>query len=195
MSIGALQTPADLARFVEDRLASPGPHTTGAVSGERVDASTMNLAGRITPTDTAFPAARVFNSVAQSIATVTNTILTFDSERFDTDAIHSTTATTSRLTATTAGVYAISASIEWASVAATDPRHIRLKLNGLTDIAKSRTAAPGGAVHEQSITTLYKLAAGEYVEVEVRQASGGALNVQASGNYSPEFSMAWVAQG
>jgi hypothetical protein len=45
----------------------------------------------------------------------------------------------------------------------------------------------------QTVTTVYDLAAGDYLEVFAYQDSGGALNVQTNANYSPEFSMVLVA--
>jgi len=134
--------------------------------------------------------ARVYNSGALTITNNTLTALTFDSERFDTDTIHSTASNTSRLTATTAGKYAISGHIEWAANA-TGHRLIAIRLNGTTSLASiRRNAISGGAATEQqSIATIYELAVNDYVELHVLQTSGGNLNVNAAGNYSPEFSM------
>ena len=39
------------------------------------------------------------------------------------------------------------------------------------------------------VTTIYQLTAGDYVEVRAYQNSGGALNVNSTANYSPEFWM------
>jgi hypothetical protein len=43
------------------------------------------------------------------------------------------------------------------------------------------------------VATRYPLVVNDYVEAVVRQTSGGALNVLALGNQSPEFMMARVA--
>ena len=49
----------------------------------------------------------------------------------------------------------------------------------------------GGAFIDgsQSIATIYELAVDDYVELLVRQNSGGALNISTKSNQSPEFSM------
>ena len=45
------------------------------------------------------------------------------------------------------------------------------------------------AVEDMSISTEYSLAVNDYVELVVYQSSGGALDVNAAANYSPEFGM------
>lgn len=136
------------------------------------------------------PGARVFNSANISIPDSTNTTLTFDSERFDTDTIHSTSSNQGRLTATTAGVYIITGHVTWAANA-TGYREVFIKLNGTTTIAESTHNANVGATTHQSIATIYKLAAADYVELRVNQTSTAALNVTTNGNFSPEFAMMW----
>ena len=59
--------------------------------------------------------ARVYNNANISIPDSTVTALTFNSERWDTDSIHSTVSNTSRLTAQTASKYDIKGNIKWAS--------------------------------------------------------------------------------
>ena len=55
--------------------------------------------------------ARVHNSANISVSDSTWTSMTFDSERYDTDSIHSTASNTSRLTCVTAGKYLIIATL------------------------------------------------------------------------------------
>lgn len=138
------------------------------------------------------PRARVYNSAALSIPNGLVTALTFNSERYDTDNIHSTSSNTSRLTATTAGTYLIIANVSFASNT-TGERVCRIRLNGTTTIGNVAAAPVTGDSTTQSVSTQYALAAGDYVEVEAFQTSGGALNVEANANYSPEFSMIRLA--
>src|SRR4051794_16526480 len=56
------------------------------------------------------PSCAVYNDAAQSIPDGALTALTFNTEHFDTDSIHSTSSNTSRLTCQTAGIYVITAS-------------------------------------------------------------------------------------
>lgn len=135
--------------------------------------------------------ARVYNSAAITISNATDTALTFNSERFDTDTIHSTVSNTGHLTATTAGVYVISATIEFAANA-TGQRTAWLRLNGATLIASLTFTAGAADGHAIAITTIYKLAATDYVEIGVYQDSGGNLDVISGANKSPEFAMAKI---
>ena len=132
-------------------------------------------------------AARVFNSGAIATVNNTNKVLTFDSERYDTDTIHSTSSNTGRLTTKTAGKYGIIGNAAWFG----DPSDatIYIRLNGSTFIARSSIV---GDYRVMNVSTDYNLAVDDYVELVVIQGSGGALNITANSNYSPEFMMARV---
>jgi hypothetical protein len=130
--------------------------------------------------------ARVYNNANISIATATNVNLTFNTERYDTDSIHSTVSNTSRLTANTAGIYLISAAISWENDV-NGSRQMGLYLNGSTQCAISRVCADDPVRH--TVSTIYELSVGDYFEVRVYQDSGSTLNVLVAGNYSPEFMM------
>lgn len=133
----------------------------------------------------AFSGARVYNSANISISTGTSTALTFNSERYDTDSYHDTGSNTSRLTAPATGYYRITGIVRWASNA-TSYRQIGIQLNGGAFIAFV-IGPPASTVCVQIVTCDYQLSAADYVELAVRQDTGGALNVDASANYSPEF--------
>lgn len=134
------------------------------------------------------PAARVYNNANISINNDTATALTFNSERYDTDSIHSTSSNTGRLTCVTAGKYHASCSIRFAAHA-TGSREVYIRLNGSTAIADFRIPTTSGGVPIIAFGTDYDLAVDDYLEVMVRQNSGGSLNVDAASNYSPEFMM------
>jgi hypothetical protein len=122
-------------------------------------------------------------------------LLTFDSERFDTDTIHSTTTNTGRLTCHTAGKYVVIGNITFAGNA-TGQRTCVIVLNGTTTIAQWNVNAVGGGLGgDMNVSAIWAFAVNDYVELHVIQTSGGALNVLAlSGGRSPEFSMAIVNQ-
>jgi hypothetical protein len=137
--------------------------------------------------------ARVYNNANLSIANTTDTALTFNSERFDTDSIHSTSSNTSRLTCQTPGVYLIHADVSFA-INASGLRFVYLRLNGTTIIAESSMMPIStGARSHMVVTTLYELDAGDYVEVLVYQTSGGSLTVDYLAAHSPEFGMVRIA--
>lgn len=132
---------------------------------------------------------RIYNNANISIPDATFTQLTFNSERFDTDTMHSTVSNTGRITFTTAGKYIVVASVQWDSNA-TGQRVVGILLNGATIIAQERDNAGAAINHDHAVATMYDFAATDYVEVRVFQNSTAALNVAVNANFSPEF-MAW----
>ena len=135
---------------------------------------------------------RVFNSAVQSISNATETAVTFDSERWDTDNMHSTTANTSRLTAVTAGKYFILANVGFAQNG-TGIRFLRLRLNGNEALPIAGVYVPASADinsdHRMFVATYYNMALNDFVEVIIYQDSGGALNTLQNAQESPEFMM------
>jgi hypothetical protein len=140
------------------------------------------------PTSAYSEGARVYHSVAQSIADITWTILAFDSEDWDTDGIHDTVTNNSRLTCQTAGKYVVFANIGWAGNS-TGSRFLRFWLNGATWSHASIVPPPGLNICTQVLVAIMELAVGDYVEVKVYQDSGGALDVSYYAGFSPVFGM------
>jgi hypothetical protein len=166
-------------------------HTSGTIelSTSKIDADEANeLVAAM-----ANNSVRVYNDANISIPDNTLTVLTFNTERFDTGALHSTSANTSRLTCVTAGKYLITGNVQWA-FNATGDRMLEVLLNGATSIAKQQVEPVSGTnlLTVQVVTTVYHLAAADYVELRVYQNSGGALNAQVAANYSPEFGMSFI---
>lgn len=138
------------------------------------------------------PHAAVFNSAAQSIPDSTHTALTFDSEHVDVGGMHSTSSNTSRLTIPSGadGWYDVGGCVEFAAVNTTGIREVELRLNGLSLIAIQQVTA-ANIVQQVTVNRKSQLVAGDYIELTVFQSSGGALNVNASALYSPEFWIEW----
>ncbi|MFA6029570.1 MAG: hypothetical protein WC969_06940 [Elusimicrobiota bacterium] len=133
-------------------------------------------------------AVRVYNSAAIPTAINTVTPLTFNSERFDPVDMHSTTVNTGRLTAPIPGVYHITLSVEFAQFAGACFKWFAIVYNGATQIARNEFYSNGNSLDSTTLDALYYLNAGDYVSTEVRQTCG-AVNIDAVGNYSPEFMM------
>lgn len=136
-----------------------------------------------------YPKCRVFNSTSVSIATSTATVLSFDSESFNSNNNHSTTINPSRLTCQTAGTYLIGGQVVFATNG-NGSRLADIKLNGATVIASQKTLSATSSPAMVHVVTLYQLNVGDYVELEATQSSGGGLNVQA-GSDGPIF---WMTQ-
>lgn len=138
---------------------------------------------------------RVYSDAAISILSGVATALTFNQERYDVGALHSTSSNTGRLTSPVAGIYTI-----WGGATlSTDTDYVDLeiaiRLNGTTGIAEQRTVvAFGSGVQYLFIAAIYRLAATDYVELVVKQTntSGGAEDVDVQANYSPEFAMHYL---
>lgn len=163
-------------------------HTNGTNS---IGSASVFAAGSI-------PTARAYHDANQSIADATTVALVFNSERWDTDTIHSTAVNTGRLTCVTGGKYLIVAQVAWdEGTNATGYRVVGIRYNGLQTIAvDSRTSAGNTiGITYQQISTQFALSATDYVEVIVQHNGGAAKNILASGatQYArSEFYMTWL---
>lgn len=125
------------------------------------------------------PAARAKMATPQAITSAINTYVAFDAEDYDTDGIHDTAVNTTRLTIKTPGLYIVQAGIVWPTTSATGMRHVVIQRNRTDSL--SEQDSPGSTVAGPVMTTggVYNLAAGDYLEVLVRQDSGGSLTIPA----------------
>lgn len=139
------------------------------------------------------PHCRVFNSAAISTTTAVALQLTFDSERYDVGAMHSTSTSTGRLTVPTggAGKYHVFGHVEFASNA-TGYRDLALRVNGTTQIGSQIVAGVSGVVTQLSVASMWAMAVGDFFDLVVLQTSGGNLNVNATPGNSAEFGCAWA---
>lgn len=142
------------------------------------------------------PMCRVYNNAGQNIATATFTALTFNSERYDTAGLHSTSSNTSRITIPTGGggIYHIGASVRFASNS-TGARVVRIRRNGSGYIGVQEADASATGDHRMSLACDYFLFEGDYIEVMAFQSSGGVLSVDSESAMSPEFWVHWVGLG
>lgn len=138
--------------------------------------------------------ARVFNSVDISVPPSGPgewRTLSFDSKRWDSGQLHDSATNPSRLKAPTEGKYYIFANITWESPIGSGVWGLRLQLNGKTVIAEQSMPNPQLPFRtSMSVGTLYALAAGDYVEVQVLQISGALMFIRHVPATSPEFGMA-----
>jgi hypothetical protein len=147
------------------------------------------------------PLCRVYHSADQTTTSGSPLILAFNSERYDTDGMHDTAANNTRITFQTAGFYYVTLGATFASNA-TGYRVVNIKLNGASSyIASNSVAAANGNATRVVVSCLYYFSAGDYIEAEVTQNSGGSLAVSSSSafnsafQYSPEFSAHFVSVG
>ena len=131
--------------------------------------------------------ARVYNSGDLTIGTGSWTSLTFDSERWDPQEMHSTVSNTGRLTAVVSGLYlAIGHAVFEAN--ATGERYFRITKGISSSIAQNNYDGHSVAIHGIVTTQMY-MNAGEYLTFDVYQNSGGDLDILQADYYTPEFMM------
>jgi hypothetical protein len=138
----------------------------------------------ITHTQTGPIGASVYTSGALTIATVTRVVLTWDSEKFDTAALHDPAVNPSRLTVPVgaAGTYLALFKGLWQG-SGVGQRQARFLINAaplVTDIQLGSAAIN----MSNSLQVLTTLVAGDYVEIDVYQDTAGNLDVLAAATFS-----------
>ncbi|HEX5525172.1 MAG TPA: hypothetical protein VFX53_17135 [Pedococcus sp.] len=140
------------------------------------------------------PLVELRQTVAQSLPHNTFTSVTFTTEDIDTNTMHDTVTNPSRITVIKAGRYQLSGAIAF-DINANNSRG--------TQWAKGGTVLPGSTINVASSgagvytvipmrTKIVTLAAGEYVEAQAWQNTGGALNTIAAGENACTISVEYV---
>jgi hypothetical protein len=122
------------------------------------------------------PVCQARQTVSQSLATATWTSLLLDTEDLDSDGAHSTVTNTSRFTTQVAGTYLCAGGVGHASNA-TGYRGACLAVNGtfVNGSVQFANAVNGQITGLATRTMLIALNAGDYLEVQGFQNTGGAL--------------------
>jgi hypothetical protein len=183
----ATYTPTAAAITIQEEDGTPtGSLTTLKVpSGSLVDNGGGSFSIRDVPAG--FIGCSLYHTTTQSIPNSTDSKLLYDSEFFDTDGFHSTVSNTSRVTipAGLAGKYLLTGRVTWAGNS-TNSRWIRFMKNGSDNgiFGQGTVIYPGHAnTFAMMATAMVDLVAGDYVEVNVFQNSGGSLNAGSTNNY------------
>jgi len=124
-----------------------------------------------------FVGALVTKSISQSVANATNATLTWNVESFDTNGFHDNSTNNTRMTIPTGygGTYYWSTTVGWGTSAAAGNKTIQIRKNAATIFYNEY---PDNAkVDFINLSGILNLAAADYLEVMVRQSSGGAVNV------------------
>lgn len=136
------------------------------------------------------PGARVYNGSAVTLTTNTETAIPLDSELWDSGGWHSTSSSNTRVTVDKPGMYLVSATLAYAGHA-TGYRDLQIRLNGgATPIQKSsRPGVSASFATYVDTAFVYKLNAGDYLEMYAYQNSGGNLDVMSGGGYRPSLTV------
>ena len=134
----------------------------------------------------------LYKSAVQSISTGVWTAVTFDTEVYDTNSLHSTTTNTSRITIPTGltGKYLFTGNIVF-SASATGVRGINLYKDGSTykEIFMDSASSSYSTIQSWSIIT--SAVAGSYYETFVYQESGGSINLN-NGTAATSFQIQYL---
>jgi phage baseplate assembly protein gpV len=170
--------------------------SASTITGSNSEGSALTFARADHNHEVNLPGCRVYSSSNVSVANASSTAITFNQERYDPYGMHSTSSNTSRVTVPKDGVYLITGNIRTASNS-TGVRDLMIVVDGSTTIAFNglKANATDGDLAIMQVSTMYKLTASQYVELRLWQNSGAALNVEAWGNYSPEFSVQYMGAG
>lgn len=142
------------------------------------------------------PACRVTHNASQSVNSVTETALNFNTEVFDTDSMHDTVTNNSRLTCVTAGLYVIAGCIEYQSAgAASGHRCAIIRHSGAGIIAFQKSVPLNSDSIQVCVSTIYKLAVNDYLTLSAFHSQGSALNSQSAAAYAPTFEATWIGLG
>ena len=169
----ATMTPKSIVTTKGDLVAATGASTPARLAvgnnGETLvaDSSTstgLKWKGAIT--------CSVYNSTVFVLSNTTYTTLTFDSEFWDSDSMHSTSTNTSRITVPKTGYYKIELQGIWQSNA-TGNRGARFLNNGSSIYTQFVKGQSGDLNYYYTYTA--KLTANDYLEVQMYQDSGGNL--------------------
>lgn len=118
--------------------------------------------------------ARVFHSSHPALVNNTVTALAFTSEVWDTASMHDNASNTDRLVAPVAGKYLIVAQVGFAANA-TGYRAVSIRNSGGGVLAASLTPPASGDETILNVSTVWDLAAADYVRIFAYQNSGGSL--------------------
>lgn len=161
------------------------------VAGEIETAAFMNSLGSAVTFLLNPPRCSVYmGTTGLALTTGVAAMATFDTEAYDTDNMHSTSSNTSRLTAQTPGLYRFTGQYNFGSNA-TGTRQIALFKNGA---AQGYVAGAGLSAQSAllEITKEIQMAAGDYVELQVTQNSGGTITAPVGVPYC-WFQALWTA--
>jgi len=127
-----------------------------------------------------------------TVATGTSKILVWDTEEFDIGNLHNISTNGSRIVATIAGRYTITASVSFTSNA-TGTRHVYFNKNGSSvEIGSEIRPAVNGFATRMTATATVDLAANDYLEVGVYQTSGSTLTIESAYTNSSVFKIGGV---
>jgi len=189
---GILTTTGDT--FYASAAGTParlGIGTTGQVLNVSGGVPAWATPAASTPT---FVGCSLWNSTSVSAPNVTDTLMTFDSELFDTDAFHSTVTNTGRITIPTGkgGYYLVTGVITFLASSGGMRSVALYKNGGATALADNAVPNSASQVNDSPwFSYIGNFAAADYLEIKGYQNSGSALNMRGAAYYT-RFSVSYL---
>jgi len=136
----------------------------------------------------AFPreGCRLTNNAPVAIPNNALTAVAFPFERYDPYNMHNTVVNNSRINILRTGNYVVGGCIEYAAAVA-GSRKIFVRKNGTTNVVGNSTLSLGAEDTVISTECIYQFTVNDYIELIAFQNSGGPINANAAGDYTPEF--------
>lgn len=132
------------------------------------------------------PRVSAFNMSSQAIGNDVLTYMELPGEFFDSDEMHAAEDPTT-FRPTTTGMYAVNGQVAW-SANGSGYREVGIAVNG-TLIAVERTPAVQGSPTFQNVSAILNLGPGSYVQLAVRQGSGGELTTYSAHPTTPSLTL------
>lgn len=120
---------------------------------------------------------KIVKTVSQSIPNDTDTVLTFDSEEFDTANMHDNTTNNSRIVPPSNGIYQGTLQVDFDNNS-TGARWVEIKKNGTTTLSCTQITAVNGGDSVVQIFGTFTLTSADYIEAIAYHDSGSALYVK-----------------
>lgn len=145
------------------------------------------------------PAVRVTRSTPQTVPPLSPVPVTWNTETFDTANLHNNTTNTERLVAPVAGIYDISAHVDWAADADGFRNVVLVKSDNSTPDYRFTSPIDGNNPSSSDVAATVPMAAGDFVIVLVQQQSWvgidppTTLDILSDSNFKPKFEMRFVA--
>jgi hypothetical protein len=195
-----IKSAAVTAAKVKDGTLTGAKIQDGTLTGAKIqDGSVAGAdlaAGAVDTTKVGtIPGARVKRSSAATFDSGVSAWLSFNVTDYNVGGVFDAVQPT-RMTAPVAGRYLIIATARWDANTA-GRRTIALELNHSAGTIARSNVSPywtgNSLAPEQSVQVVYKMNAGDYVEVFAMQDSGGALSMTTAVDNAVTFSMQWLA--
>jgi hypothetical protein len=139
---------------------------------------------------------RIFHNTTQSVPNATATLVSFNSEEFDTDSYHDTATNNSRITIPSGkgGLFLVVGQLAYASGGASQSAEARILKNGIRVSATLQQFATSSAQYFQ-VTTPLQLVAGDYLQMQAFHQLGGAVDLNGNSSSDPRTFFSVVRLG